>query len=297
MPLSASDFWRSERWPGIDRCFDRRSGARLRWRAPVGLAGVLVSFACEPELVIGDWQCSGSALSEARSASDVAIPANDVEVPWETSFENGFCEFGEPGGFCFSNTSASLDVVSSPVHSGRWAASFHIVGEEADGLQARCARQGKLPEAAYYGAWFYIPSPVTAATNWNLFHFEGDPPDGGTEQWGLWDVSLALTEAGSLQPYVFDFLRNTARPLDAPRAVPVEQWFHLEVFLRRAADTTGRFTLYVDGAQSLDLDQVATDDSELGQWYVGNLATELQPSANTLFVDDVTISMVRQGAE
>jgi hypothetical protein len=38
-----------------------------------------------------------------------------------------------------------------------------------------------------------------------------------------------------------------------------------------------------------DLTNILTDDSSVGQWYVGNLATGLTPPASTLYVDDVTI--------
>ena len=256
---------------------------------------MVLGCSSEPNLVIGDWECSGAPSSDVSSASDFEIIEDDVEVPWQTGFENGFCDYTRLGGFCFANTAASFEVVSSPVHSGNWAAAFHITGEDVGGLQARCARQGRLPEAAYYGAWFYIPSAVPVADNWNLFHFEGDPPDGSDQQWGLWDVSLELDADGALRPYVYDFLRPGIWSLPDSSEVPIGQWFHLEVYLRRASDPTGQFTLYLDGNLVLDLTDTATDDTEFGQWYVGNLAVTLGPSGNTLFVDDVTISTVRQG--
>lgn len=37
----------------------------------------------------------------------------------------------------------------------------------------------------------------------------------------------------------------------------------------------------------------ATDDSTWGQWYVGNLASDLEPVDSTLFVDDLTVSATR----
>ena len=274
----------------------RHPWTRGRWRSLGGVGCVVLGCSSEPTLVIGDWECTGHDPNEPSSASDYEIPEADVDVGWETSFENGFCDYTKLGGFCFDNTSAWFELVRSPVHSGRWAAAFHIGGQDVDGLQARCARQGRLPAAAYYGAWFYIPTAVTAADNWNLFHFEGQPPDGGEEQHGLWDVSLTVDAEGSLRVYVFDFLRGRAWPLQGAPAVPVGQWFHFEVYLQRSSGTTGRFTLYLNGDQLFDLADVATDDSDFGQWYVGNLATTLEPPTNTVFVDDVTISTVRQGA-
>ncbi len=301
LPLSAMQSFRikhlrSPRFAAEQPGPNRYPRARRRWRSLLGVGAVVLGCSSEPILDIGEWECSGEPASEVSSASDFEIIEDDVEIPWQTSFENGFCDYTRLGGFCFANAAASFEVVSSPVHSGNWAAAFHIVGEDVDGLQARCARQGRLPESAYYGAWFYIPSAVTVADNWNLFHFEGEPPDGSDQLWGLWDVSLEVGPDGSLRPFVYDFLRPGIWSLPDSRRVPIGQWFHLEAYLRRASDTTGQFTLYLDGDQVLDLTDTATDDTEFGQWYVGNLATTIEPTGNTLFVDDVTISMVRQGA-
>lgn len=247
------------------------------------------SFACEPELVIGTWDCAATAEGGAPGAA-VDQP---VTVPWTTGFEDGFCGFSAPGGFCYRNPEASYEVVGFPVHSGSSAAALRVAGDPAvDGLQARCARQGTLPPAAYYGAWFYIPEAVTSTVNWNLFHFDGESADVAH---GLWDVSLALGADGVLSAYVFDFLRMTTRPATGPATVPVGAWFHLEVFWQRAADSTGRFELYVDGTLALSLDGLVTDDSSIGQWYVGNLAASITPRPSTLYVDDVTISSERQG--
>jgi len=72
--------------------------------------------------------------------------------------------------------------------------------------------------------------------------------------------------------------------------VPVGSWFHVQLFFKRAADMTGEVALYQDGEQLFDVTDLVTDDASLGQWYVGNLATDLSPSTATLYVDDVTLS-------
>jgi hypothetical protein len=38
-----------------------------------------------------------------------------------------------------------------------------------------------------------------------------------------------------------------------------------------------------------DLTGIASDDTDWGQWYVGNLATSVLPPTSTVYVDDVTI--------
>jgi len=256
-------------------------------------ATLLMLPACEPELTIGAWECAGSAQGGAPNGSPPTTPEGPVTVPWSSGFEDGFCGFGTDGGFCYANPAASYELVRQPVHSGTYAAAFHVVGQAEDGLQARCARQGSLPAQAYYGAWFYVPDPVTASDNWNLFHFDGETAD---IEHGLWDVSLLASPTADPSLYVFDFLRMTTHTPVGPPRVPVGQWFHLEVFLRRATDATGAFELYLDGELVFSLAGVATDDSELGQWYVGSLAATITPSPNTLYVDDVTIATERQGA-
>ena len=153
--------------------------------------------------------------------------------------------------------------------------------------------QGVLPTAAYYGAWYYVPTAATNSGNWNLLHFQGADVADGTASHGLWDVSLANASDGTLHAVVYDFLRT--RLLQTTGAVPVGAWVHLEVFLRRAADGTGQFTLRQDGQVVLDLAGLTTDDSRWGQWFVGNYATGLSPPSSTVYVDDVTIDLVSSG--
>jgi len=255
------------------------------------LATVIACLGCAPELVVGTWKCGGGS-----SGADAVIPAAStelVELPWETSFEDGFCGYAKAGGFCYANPEASYEVTRSPVRSGRHAAAFHVTADLApEGLQARCARQGILPEAAYYGAWVYIPKAVTSTDNWNLFHFDGN---GADVHHDLWDVSLAVGPGGELSAYVFDFLRMMRWPGDGAAEVPVGEWFHLEVYWQRALDATGSFELYVDGVEVLSLTDLITDDAEGAEWHVGNLSTVPEPRPSTLYVDDVSISATRRG--
>lgn len=242
---------------------------------------------------MGTWNCSADNQATEPPVAE-ADAAETLEVPWETGFEDGYCGYAKAGGFCYANPEASYDLVTSPVHSGRHAAAFQVAGDypTVDGLQARCARAGQLPQAAYYGAWFYVPVEVTSTDNWNLFHFDGN---GADVHHDLWDVSLAVT-GGVLRAYVFDFLRMMVRATGSQADVPVGEWFHLEVYWERAKDATGTFALYVDGVEALSLTDLSTDDSDAGaEWYVGNLATEVAPRPNTLYVDDVTISATRRG--
>jgi len=276
-----------------------RSLKSLALVASLTAAPIAVGLGCEPSFVVGEWKCLTGTEQSATSALDFVVPDAPLELPWSSSFEDGFCGYFDIGGFCYANSAAEYSLVESPTHSGRYAAAYRISGQAADGLQARCVRHGELPKQAYYGAWFYIPDPVTRADTWNLFHFEGrsreDPQS--EEQHGLWDVSLRVDTDGALRAYVFDFLRSMTVPIPDGQEIPLRTWFHLEVHLERSADETGRFELYINGVQVWSTSDVVTDDTELGQWYVGNFAAQISPELNTLYVDDVTIDRVRHGAD
>ena len=240
---------------------------------------------------------SADAPLGASPSDDFALDASGdgadsglvpLAVPWSTGFE------GEPGdswipgsGACYATTGASFQVVTSPVHTGQHAAAFTVDTASASPSQTRCQKEGVLPTAARYGAWYYVPAQATSTGNWNLLHFQGADVADGTAAHGLWDVSLVNASDGTLHLAVYDFLRT--RLLQTSTAIPVDAWFQLEVFLRRAADGTGEFTLSQNGSVALDLTALATDDSRWGQWFVGNYATALSPPSSTVYVDDVTI--------
>lgn len=238
--------------------------------------------ACEPRLSVGEWTCSTDGASAGETTA--------IGVPWSTSFENRFCDYSEVGGFCYGPGPARYEIVSSPVHSGRHAAAFSVQAGDAEGHQTRCVRQGALPTAAYYGAWFYLPTAAENSAVWNLVHFQGGDPSG---QHGLWDISLVNTPDGNLQTVVFDFLGGMTYQPTEPAPVPIASWFHLELYLRRAADATGEVALYQDGRQLVGVTNIVTDDSSFGQWYVGNFATGLSPADSTIYVDDVSIRTAR----
>jgi hypothetical protein len=118
-------------------------------------------------------------------------------------------------------------------------------------------------------------------------HFQGGAPG---DLHGLWDVSLGGTDDGNLFLYMFDFLRtNLLVPEGVPTPVPIGSWFQIELRLRRAADNTGEVALYQDGRLLLQRGPLSTDDTDFGQWYLGNFVDVLRPPDSTVYVDDVTI--------
>lgn len=261
-------------------------GVRVRARKPllVGLALTALGglAACEPNLLVGTWACTQDG--------SVSAATEPIASPWTTGFEAEFCDYVQLGGFCYAESNASYTTVTAPVHSGRSAAAFKVVAGDTNGHQTRCAREGVFPTAAYYGAWYFIPKTATNTGNWNLVHFQGGMP----VQHGLWDISLVNGANGELEAVVFDFLNSTTRRATTRTPVPIGEWFHLELYLKRAADATGEVALYQDDQLLFEATNLITDDTESGQWYVGNLATRLTPRDSTLYVDDVTIRSTRE---
>lgn len=243
------------------------------------------SNACEPTVSVG----RVCPKADAAASPD---PSTPVPMPWTTGFETEFCDYALPLGFCFATGSGSFAIVTSPVHSGHYAAAFTVSADgDGGGAQARCVQQGVFPNAAYYGAWYYVPEAAVNGGLWNLFHFQSAVADGGQPLHGLWDVSLAnSSDGGGLQATLFDFLPHAAPTLGNVPPIPIGQWFHLELYFRRAKTATGEITLWQDGVKAADLTGLVTDDADWGQFYVGNLATALLPPASTVYVDDVTIA-------
>ncbi len=258
----------------------------LRPHKTLAVAAVLCLAACKQPLVVGEYRCPASAPEGGSPPSK-----NDpISIPWATGFEDQFCDYPDvtESGWCYDFPPSSYQIVASPVHSGQFAAAFTVLTgtDGGSGPQARCARQGIFPAEAYYGAWYYIPQLATNKDNWNLFHFQGGSV-GGSSQHFLWDVSLVNAPTGELDLRVYDDLQSKNGTSAIP--IPIGKWFHLVFYWKRAKDTTGEVALYQDGTQVVDFTNLITDDTDWDQWYVGNLATALQPPQSTVYVDDVTI--------
>jgi hypothetical protein len=256
---------------------------------PATLALAWLGLACEPTVIIGSCPEASAVGSGEAGATGVSTDGGAVTVPWSTGFEDGLCGYYSAQGYCYARHDASLKIVSSPVHSGKFAAAFTVNGDAttADRSQARCVRQGAMPKSAYYGAWYFIPELQISDGNWNLFHFLGGVSEADSH--ALWDISLANDGDGGLKLSVFNFLTGTHPGTSGVPSIPINSWFHVGIQILRSAQPNGAITVYQNGAVALQLSDLITDDTDWGQWYVGNYARKLVPSLSTVYVDDVTI--------
>lgn len=257
------------------------------WRNDLGaIALMCLSCSCS-KLVIASFQCQEPQDSGAATA-DIGDSGEPFPFPWSTGFESGFCDYLAGSGFCYTSPgdSARYRIVTSPVHSGKYAAAFSVIGDKSkNDTDSRCVRQGILPEQAYYSAWYYVPAIANNSGVWNLFHFQGPSPDKG-----LWDISLINhPETGGLQLVLYQFQPSTAHDLSPD--IPIGTWFHLQMLLKIASTATGEVGVWLDGNSIYQQGSLATDplDSKFAQWYVGNLATDMSPRESTIYVDDVSV--------
>lgn len=249
----------------------------------LALVGLLfASVACRPELDAGEWVCTETGV--ARPAVTGA-----VSVPWSTSFEDRFCDYEQQAGFCYEEGDASYDIVTSPVRTGRYSAAFRVNTEAEGEHHARCIRQGVLPISAYYGAWYFIPTTAdTGGDVWNLLHFQGGAGPAARLR-NQWDVSVINGTNDDLQLVVYTPRVPGPFVADEPRPIPIGEWFHIEMFLTRAADETGEVALYQDGSLLFRASDLITDATPFTQWYVGNYSDGITPALSTVYVDDVSI--------
>jgi hypothetical protein len=270
----------------------RHPATIVRLGKALAVAGIIYLGACKQPLLVGEYRCPVSSIDGGPLTGK-----EPISVPWTTGFENQLdCDYKQAGGSCYGYAPVSYRVVTSPVHSGQFAAEFTVItGTDAGSQpQGRCQRWGEFPAEAYYGAWYYIPEAATNTGLWNLFHFQG-----GDDLHGLWDVDLVngTTDGstGSLNLHVFGSVNKTVTVGDGP-PVPIATWFHIVFYWKRAKDKSGEVALYQGDARGdvrvVDFTNLATDDTNTGQgqWYVGNLANALQPPKSTVYVDDITIS-------
>jgi len=287
-------------FPDREHCLVKRRGASfvallrgVARAASMSMLAVLpVLAACAPKVSAGVWECpvdDGAAGAPANT--------DPVTVPWSTGFEDGFCEYVQLAGYCYGDSSYVL--VNEPHRpEGHWAAEFKVIGDGWD--QTRCVRQGVLPESAVYGAWYFIPEALQEANNWNLFHFQGGDAPGPGAEW-FWDVTLyKIPQSESWELGVRDYMDPNDQADDPiiytgaeHKPVPIGKWFHIELFLKRASDSTGKIALYQDGVLLFERANLKSNVAPFTEWYVGDWAADATPADSSLYVDDVSIGTTR----
>lgn len=231
-------------------------------------------------------------------------PRLDVgsDVLWAATFESGnFDDFqGSPSGAANAYPApATVEVSSDRPRRGGFGARLTI-DAGSDGVQQNTGLvlDSGLPTDAYYSAWYYLPQTATVGTFWVIFKFRlRANADDAASDGELFDINLDNRPTGELFVRLYDHRAGDFLPLDVPDSaavVPVGRWFQVEAHYRNAPDPTGHLTFWLDGQPIVDRAGPMAPSAWVG-WDVVNVAENLMPSRNILYVDDCAVSLRRIG--
>jgi len=219
-------------------------------------------------------------------------------VLWATDHESGeldgWYENGQ-GGLLMD----SGEIAEGPAHSGQYSlklTDFALSDIKGPGVY----RELQSPPDAYYSIWYYLPRLYETKSQWTIQKFrsrlDSDPTDSDpTETSHGHDLNLRTLPGGQVILYVYshDPAYLQAPLADPPAFVPVDTWFHVEVFYSPRTDETGRISIWLDDRLVYDLRDRRTTGSDDVLWNPCNIGKDVQPSPPVVYLDDAAISLVR----
>ena len=262
--------------------------------------------------LVGTQLAAGLTAEGASPAitSAPAPPSGPAQVVWKADMETGnlgeWTAGGTRGGSYDSGDCLrpSNGVTTEQAHSGRFSMKMTIDTSKG---QSGC-RQFRHEESArggeyFYSAWMMIPKQVNVSSFWNIFQFKSS---NSSINETTWVVEAKSRPNGNLHavlrwkglvagPYSGD--GTALRYYDqAVKDFPIGEWFHLEVFLRQSESYSGRVTVWQDGVQLWDMNNVKTRYPNADQrWSINSYSDRLSGNAGTIYVDDARISRNRVG--
>lgn len=217
------------------------------------------------------------------------------DILWATDHESGkFDDWSRDGkgGPLLDSADSTAEIADGPAHSGRYSLEFtNLAMSDTEG--PGMYRESKAPPDAYYSAWYYLPRLYQTNSQWTIEKFRSRS-DSDAISHGH-DLNLRTLPDGQIVLYVFshDPAYLQAPLADPPAFVPVETWFHLEVFFSPRTDETGRLAVWLDDRLVYDLRDRRTTGSDDVIWNPCNLGEDVQPAPPVLYLDDAAISLRR----
>ncbi len=254
-------------------------GPWSRWPVVLGCA-LLAAAACDRRVDLG------------------AIGDGAASLLWSATFESGnLSEWtGDGQGGAFNENIAFVPSATTTIaHSGRYAGSVTLSPTASMTSTNYLFRNAPSPAAAYYSAWFYVPSSVTVGAWLSLIHFRGSQTADGNAPFATWDVNLYPRADGSLAAQLYDYSSQINTRQLTPVPVPFDTWVQFEVHFVKATDATGRIEIWQDGALILARVGLATVTNDWLQWDAGGACDALSSSPATVYLDDAAISTARLG--
>lgn len=275
----------------------------------------------------------GTTTSSAQWQGQLPQKVQD-SILWSADLEEGdlddwdFYDFEFPGGGVYSTVDAQAEVAAAIgiAHSGFYSARTTIKNAYRAENGSRAVRLMRstdrpwddagyyFPKAAYYSVWMYFPRSYSPNKYepwdpgdggwWNVFQFSANDEEGDLR--AIWSLDVDHNDQnGSMSFYLFSKQNTPALHVQAnPIEIPVGSWVHVEAFYRVSAAHTGQITVWQDGQQILNVDNVqtaVTATEEHANWSIGNhtdhITGDKVDGTATVYFDDAIVSTQRVSAE
>ena len=195
-------------------------------------------------------------------------------------------------------------VTLEQTHSGNRSMKMSIDSWESGCRQFRHA-ESTSGKSFYYSAWLYFPKHYTVSSWTNIIQFKSKTP---TRNDAVWVLELANRDNGKMYLMLrwkgimkgptkgegtgIQYYHQTLMD------VPAEKWFHVEVYLQQSSGYTGRVTVWQDGVQIYDLDNIKTKypDGD-NRWSINAYGGGISPMPFTVYVDDAAVGTNRVGPD
>jgi len=236
-------------------------------------------------------------------------------ILWKATHESGgTCEWNDASCKPWASGSYSYKIVTTPVHSGRYALSSTInTSREDSGVRwprrwvNNSNPRAGLPTDAYYSCWIYMPVKTKSAW-YNQMQWKSNRQNGrdlsGSDP--CWNVGPRMASNGKMYLYVHSHIgtdggyntRGSGDKGTGTFEILPARWYHLEARYMWRKDKTGKLQVWLDGVKQFDFSNIQTQfnrpDAEYPrQWAVNAYASQVSPNPHTLIIDDAAISSVK----
>jgi Polysaccharide lyase len=250
--------------------------------------------------------CRNEKATPVAPTSSGAVPPLPG-VLWSADHETGDLSqwYAEGGGGEFNSGSASSTASSDVAHSGRYSARTSILTPGVSGVRLFRWNESRIHPEAYYSAWFYFPRSYRVPVWWNIFQFKSR--SGAAVNDPFWSLQVGNRRNGAMHLYL-DWWNRLS--IEGPRRgefggrsfsqdlkdLSVENWIHIEVFLRQSSAFDGQLIVWQDGVELFNVRDIRTRypaPDGANEWSISNYSDAIVPSPTTIYIDDAVISTTR----
>lgn len=246
------------------------------------------------------WSRVVQATFEVARAERSPIPPSaetptNAEIIWAADHSTGdMSQWYESGGGGEFNSGGGVSRVSTAVsRSGRHAAELRLSNVQGDqGVRLFRWQEPRQHSDLYYSTWYYFPERYVAPNWWNVFQFKSKT---SSRNDAFFQLNVGNRADGQMHFYLYDWQRRRSYPQSTVN-IPVGRWFQVEVYYKSRGDQTGQVTVWQDGVELFNVNDVQTryPDGDT-QWSVNNYTDSIKPDPAVTYVDDALISKIRVG--